>query len=1385
MASINYAVSNDWGSGFVANMTVPGGDQGLAGWTIEFDADFAITNIWGATIVSHVGDHYVISNTDWNGTVAAGNQASFGFQATAGASGSSVSGLMLDGSGVAPPPPPPPLPTLSIADASVTEGNAGTSQLSFTVTLSQAATAPVTVHYATADGTAKAGSDYSAQAGTLSFAAGQTSQTIIVPVIGDTTVEPNETLTIALSTPSGATITQATATGTIVNDDIAPPPPPPPAGGASVDYSLASNWGAGFTAAVRVEGGSGGLDGWTVSFDSTATITGIWGASIVSHVGNHYVVSNADWNGAVGPGGIATFGFQANAVGGDTAATDFSVNGAAIGGNPTSPPLPTLSVGDASVTEGNSGTQDLAFTVNLSSAATSAVTVTYATSNGTAIAGSDYTATSGVLTFAPGQTSGIVHVQVAGDTTVESNETLTLTLSSPNGATIADGAAIGTIINDDVAPPPPPQLPGLSIDNTSVVEGTPGGGGTPIAAGWLSTSGNQIVDAAGQSVQIAGVNWFGFESTNMSPDGLWARNYKDMMNQMVSLGFNTIRLPFSTDMLHSTAQANGINYADNPDLAGLTPLQVMDKIVDYAGQVGLKIILDHHRSDAGDGTSANGLWYDANHSQAEWISDWQMLAQRYADDPQVIGADLHNEPYNGTWGDGGPNDWAAAATAAGDAIGTVNPNWLIFVEGIGTYDGQSYWWGGNLMGVKDHPIVLDQPNKLVYSPHDYPDSVYAQPWFQGPDFPANLPAKFTQMWGYIYQDNIAPVYLGEFGTKLTDPKDTPWLQAITAYLGGDFNNDGTKDIPAGTTGPSWTFWSWNPNSGDTGGILNDDWTTVNQAKVNYLKPIEFSFDSSAVASGSNAAVFELTLSQPATSAVTVNFHTVAGTADSSEFTPTSGSVTFAPGQQTGTISIPVTPDALAEPNEQFTVVLTDAVGATITSGTGTARIINDGTASTTPPTTPPVAPPSTPPTAPPTNGGLSGQLIVVNSWDGGFNASVDVHNGGSATTSGWEIAIDMPDQITNIWSATIVSHDANGYVISSAPYNGQIGANGDTSFGFTASGPVNTSAINVHSVDTQSSTTSTTTPTAPSFTVDPNHIFSPYIDMAMSQDDDLVAISQASGIENFTLAFMLSSPDGIGWQGQGSITDDTLANGSTILQQVQAIQALGGDITISFGGAAGQEAALTAPDATTLQAEYQSVIDRYKINSIDFDIEGAAEANQHSLTLRDQAIVGLEAANPGLKVSFTVPVLPTGLDASGLNVLQTAKNDGVRIDTVNIMTMDYGQSVDNNGQMGQDAIDAVAATERQLADMGLVAKMGVTPMIGVNDINAEVFTPADAQSLVDYAKTDSQLALLSMWSVARDNGSGAAAHTAAPDNSGVAQQPYQYAGILNQFGHPS
>ncbi len=221
MATVKYTVKDNWGSGFIGNMTVDGGTSGVHGWTIEFDAGFAITNIWGAEIVSRVGTHYVLRNASYNGDVSAGGSGTFGFQATPGATGgTAATGLTLNGAGEEPPPS---LPTISVGDASVVEGNSGTVQMNFTVSLSKAASGPVTVAYATADGTATAGSDYVARSGTITFAAGETQKTISVTVNGDKVAELNETLALRLSSPSGATIADGAAVGTITTDEAIVP----------------------------------------------------------------------------------------------------------------------------------------------------------------------------------------------------------------------------------------------------------------------------------------------------------------------------------------------------------------------------------------------------------------------------------------------------------------------------------------------------------------------------------------------------------------------------------------------------------------------------------------------------------------------------------------------------------------------------------------------------------------------------------------------------------------------------------------------------------------------------------------------------------------------------------------------------------------------------------------------------------------------------------------------------------------------------------------------------------------------------------------------------------------------------------------------------------
>ncbi|MEV6803989.1 cellulase family glycosylhydrolase [Streptomyces sp. NPDC051132] len=348
-------------------------------------------------------------------------------------------------------------------------------------------------------------------------------------------------------------------------------------------------------------------------------------------------------------------------------------------------------------------------------------------------------------------------------------------------------------------------------------------------AGYWHTSGRQILDAAGQPVRIAGINWFGFETSNQVVHGLWTRDYKGMIDQVRSLGYNTLRIPYSDDILKAGAAPSGIDYTKNADLQGLTSLQVLDRIVAYAGQDGLKVILDRHRPDSG-GQSA--LWYTASVPESTWIANLKAMATRYLGQNTVIGIDLHNEPHDpACWGCGDQaTDWRLAAQRAGNAVLSVSPDLLVFVEGVQTYDGVSGWWGGNLMGAGQYPVQLSVPNRVVYSAHDYATSVAQQTWFSDPSFPANMPGVWDKYWGYLFKQNIAPVWVGEFGTTLQSAVDQKWLAALADYL--------RPTSAYGADSFQWTYWSLNPNSGDTGGILKDDWTTVDTVKDGYLKSVK-------------------------------------------------------------------------------------------------------------------------------------------------------------------------------------------------------------------------------------------------------------------------------------------------------------------------------------------------------------------------------------------------------------------------------------------------------------------------------------------------------------------------------------------------------------------
>ncbi|WP_034278099.1 carbohydrate binding domain-containing protein [Actinospica robiniae] len=284
----------------------------------------------------------------------------------------------------------------------------------------------------------------------------------------------------------------------------------------------------------------------------------------------------------------------------------------------------------------------------------------------------------------------------------------------------------------------------------------------------------------------------------------------------------------------------------------------------------------------------------------------------------------------------------------------------------------------------------------------------------------------------------------------------------------------------------------------------------------------------------------------------------------------------------------------------------------------------------------------------------------------------------------------------------------------------------------------------------------------------------PYVDMSNNQEPMLYSAAKA-GLKTYTAAFVISS-------GCSPIWGDTLpvTNDPTMDSDITTAKADGATPIVSFGGAGGTELAMACTTESSLQAAYQSVINHLGVNHIDFDIEGAPLDYTADNNLRFQAIAGLESANPGLVVSVTLPVLPTGLAADGVAFLALAEQDGARIDLINVMAMDYGSSF--TGDMGQEAIQAAQSTLTQAkADWpsDTYANIGVTPMIGQNDNSAEVFSEADAQSLVSWADS-AHLGRLAFWSVDRDQPCAGSAN-GLPACSEISQNALDFTKIFDSY----
>lgn len=350
---------------------------------------------------------------------------------------------------------------------------------------------------------------------------------------------------------------------------------------------------------------------------------------------------------------------------------------------------------------------------------------------------------------------------------------------------------------------------------------------------WLHTSGGRIVDASGREVRLTGINWFGYNTGTNIFDGCWSINMASGLKAIADHGFNLLRIPISSELILAWKsgrypQANYNSYT-NPELNGMNSLQILDYAVAKCREYGIKIMFDLHSLDSNGGGHMYPYWYNETYSEDRWIESLTWLTSHYNGNDTVIAIDLKNEPHGSTVWDGSnaQTNWRRAATRAGNAILDINPNLLIMIEGIETCNGQTAFWGGNLQGVRNYPVNFgsaDRNDQIVYSPHDYGPAVYQQPWFHNGDFSFNT--LYNEYWHnmflYIKEENIAPLLIGEWGGFMDGGANEHWMnleaQMINRY------------------GLSHTFWCFNANSGDTGGLVGYDFQTWDEAKYALVRP---------------------------------------------------------------------------------------------------------------------------------------------------------------------------------------------------------------------------------------------------------------------------------------------------------------------------------------------------------------------------------------------------------------------------------------------------------------------------------------------------------------------------------------------------------------------
>lgn len=391
---------------------------------------------------------------------------------------------------------------------------------------------------------------------------------------------------------------------------------------------------------------------------------------------------------------------------------------------------------------------------------------------------------------------------------------------------------------------------------------------------WLHVNENaEIVDMNGNPVWLTGCNWFGYNVGSQVFDGVWSKNMHSMLTQIADHGFNFLRVPMSTEILLQWKNGDPdpatpkVNVWSNPELTvegveGGTikySFDIWNQAVEWCRELGIKIMIDIHSAETASAGHQISLWYTDKFSTEDWIEALSWFAEYYKDDDTILAIDLKNEPHGtadvpnlmAKWDDSkDPTNWKYAAECAAAAVLEQNPELLIMVEGTEVYpkfeDGNDWsspridyttmyeyyhhtWWGGCFRGAKDYPIDLgEHQDQLVYSPHDYGPLVWAQEWFyDGFTQETLLKDAWYDNWFFLQDTGVAPLLMGEWGGFLdkehdADGTNRAWMEALR-----DFMIDNRIHH---------TFWCFNENSGDTGGLVYDDFGTWDEEKYEFVKP---------------------------------------------------------------------------------------------------------------------------------------------------------------------------------------------------------------------------------------------------------------------------------------------------------------------------------------------------------------------------------------------------------------------------------------------------------------------------------------------------------------------------------------------------------------------